>query len=553
MAVPPAARDAVAPDLAGLLPAEPDGADLGRLYEALLDPAVRRRQGSYYTPPAVVATILDATLNPLLEEARAAPDPAGALRALRVLDPACGAGAFLAAAGASLAAALAAAGVPDALAAAAACLYGVDSDPVAVDLTRYTLALAGLTAPGGALRVVAGDGLAALPAGWPGFDAVVGNPPYVAHRAQPAAAKAARAGAFVTARGQYDLSVLFLERGLQLLRPGGVLGYIVPNKFMAADYGVALRALLLGQMRLLRLIDVSRAVPFPGAAAYPVIVVAQRAVPAPDHRVVLAAPGRPDAAVRQTALGSLPGGALPAAATPGLLAFARHLAAQPGRLPTRAIRCGVARAGHARAALSAAAYAALPLTAQADHRPLLQVQDLVPYGLRPDTPARYLPRTAMTAAQWEAFAAPAVLVPGVARRLWAASAPGGYARGRVYGIAAGATAYDPWDLLGLLNARLLGWYYRFCYWPAHLAGGYLRINAPYLAQLPLPPLEVLATRGPGPHARALAAESCPDPEEQAALDAAVCRLYGVTVADLAAAEAALDALIGPAPAGRSAK
>src|SRR5207302_1876015 len=119
------------------------------------------------------------------------------------------------------------------------------------------------------------DALAPLPAGWAGFAAVVGNPPYLPHRAQPPADKAARRPAYTTARGQYDLSVLFVERGLGLLRPGGALGYILPNKFMAAAYGALLRALLAHQTSLLRLEDVSQDGAFP-AATYPVILVARK-------------------------------------------------------------------------------------------------------------------------------------------------------------------------------------------------------------------------------------------------------------------------------------
>ena len=41
--------------------------------------------------------------------------------------------------------------------------------------------------------------------------------------------------------GVADLYVYFYERGLQLLKPGGRLGFIVTNKWMKAGYGEPLR------------------------------------------------------------------------------------------------------------------------------------------------------------------------------------------------------------------------------------------------------------------------------------------------------------------------
>ena len=47
--------------------------------------------------------------------------------------------------------------------------------------------------------------------------------------------------------GKVDIYVAFVEKGLGLLSASGSLGFIVPNKFMQADYGVGLRQLLAGR------------------------------------------------------------------------------------------------------------------------------------------------------------------------------------------------------------------------------------------------------------------------------------------------------------------
>lgn len=78
-----------------------------------------------------------------------------------------------------------------------------------------------------------------------GFDVVVGNPPYV--RIQTLSAPEVT---YLTRRyesaatGNCDLYVSFVEKAYGLLRRGGRLGFIVPNKFLRTDYGVGLRRLL---------------------------------------------------------------------------------------------------------------------------------------------------------------------------------------------------------------------------------------------------------------------------------------------------------------------
>ncbi len=128
----------------------------------------RKESGSYYTPEDLVAAVLDSALDPLLAEAQADPDPAGAILALRICDPACGSGQFLVAAARRLAAALArvrGASFRDALRdVIGACLFGVDSDATAVLICRITLWLeaADFTLPLEA-RIREGNGLIGAP------------------------------------------------------------------------------------------------------------------------------------------------------------------------------------------------------------------------------------------------------------------------------------------------------------------------------------------------------------------------------------------------------
>lgn len=145
-----------------------DSEELGGVYEGLLaylpryDAAARtftleaaqgndrKKSGSYYTPAALIALVLDEALDPLIDEARRAHDPEAALLELTVIDPAVGSGHFVVAAARRLGAALAAVRTgseepgPDAVRAATAdvigrCVYGVDLNDLAIEITKVAL------------------------------------------------------------------------------------------------------------------------------------------------------------------------------------------------------------------------------------------------------------------------------------------------------------------------------------------------------------------------------------------------------------------------------
>lgn len=88
-----------------------------------------------------------------------------------------------------------------------------------------------------------------------GFDAVIGNPPYVRIQGFPADQIAYFSSRYASATGNFDLYIPFIERGSQLLRAGGKLGMITPNKFFRTDYGEGLRRLLSAENLVGRIVD----------------------------------------------------------------------------------------------------------------------------------------------------------------------------------------------------------------------------------------------------------------------------------------------------------
>lgn len=107
-----------------------------------------------------------------------------------------------------------------------------------------------------------------------GADYVVGNPPYIRLENVPRAIMDAYRRACPTMRGRADVYVGFMERGLDLLKPGGVLSFICADRWMRNQYGAHLREVITGTYAVDTVISMHDVDAFESAvSAYPAIVV----------------------------------------------------------------------------------------------------------------------------------------------------------------------------------------------------------------------------------------------------------------------------------------
>ena len=230
------------------------------------------------------------------------------LATIRVLDPACGSGAFLIEAFDQLYAEYGAAiGYLDELRRTRGLydpdrsilrnnLFGVDLSPEAVEICRLSIWIKTaqprrpLTALDDSIRV--GNSIIDDPAvdsralDWVGafpevmaeggFDVVIGNPPYVRQELL-GPIKPHLERSYASYHGMADLYIYFFERGLELLRPGGLLGFIVTNKWLKTGYAEPLRRLFSERAWMRSVVDLGHAKQvFPDADVFPSIVLLQR-------------------------------------------------------------------------------------------------------------------------------------------------------------------------------------------------------------------------------------------------------------------------------------
>ena len=235
---------------------------LGRAYERSLVRAARKTNGVVYTPGYIVEAIVARTVGAMDR------------RPLRVLDPACGAGAFLLGAYRRLVHGESGARRVQLL---RECVYGVDIDARAVEVARLSLLLEALTVgevpralPDLERTIRRGDAL--REEGAEKFDVVVGNPPYV--RIQRIGHKEADYlyKKYRTLTSKADLSLAFLEYSLGRVAPDGLVGMICTSQWLTTDYGRELRRVLAGGL-VREIVDFASLPVFDNVSTYPAIVI----------------------------------------------------------------------------------------------------------------------------------------------------------------------------------------------------------------------------------------------------------------------------------------
>ena len=114
-----------------------------------------------------------------------------------------------------------------------------------------------------------------------GFDAVIGNPPYIRIQAMqewaPTEVEFYKQKYTAASKGNYDIYVVFVEKGLSLLNKNGRLGLILPHKFFNAQYGEPLRGIISSGKNLAKVVHFGDQQVFENATTYTCLMFLDKA------------------------------------------------------------------------------------------------------------------------------------------------------------------------------------------------------------------------------------------------------------------------------------
>jgi len=114
-----------------------------------------------------------------------------------------------------------------------------------------------------------------------GFDVVLGNPPYIRiqtlQESSPIDVEFFKKRYTSASKGNYDIYVVFVEKGLGLLNEKGRLGYILPHKFFNAKYGEPIREVIAEGKHLAQIIHFGDQQVFANATTYTCLMFLDKA------------------------------------------------------------------------------------------------------------------------------------------------------------------------------------------------------------------------------------------------------------------------------------
>ncbi len=208
---------------------------VGSTYAAMLPDDYRAKHGVFYTPPAVVHRLLDSVTAAGVD-----------WNHCRVLDPACGGGAFLGPVAQRMISSLKGCDRRVLIRNLANRLVGFEIDAFAgwmslIFLDATLNELVGYSTDDQLCPIEVCDSLTRYEPG--DFDLVVGNPPYGRITLSPELRGVYKRSLF----GHANLYGVFLDLAVRKTQPGGIVAYVTPTSFLCGEYYKSLRALLAAQ------------------------------------------------------------------------------------------------------------------------------------------------------------------------------------------------------------------------------------------------------------------------------------------------------------------
>jgi len=493
----------------------------------------RKEHGIYYTPKFITDYIVKETVGRFLQERTH-----DEILNLKILDPACGSGSFLIRAYDELlnyhsyqkSKPVNELDQWERLSILTGSIFGVDLDMQAVEIAHLNLLLRSLAKrellPSLKNNIRQGNSLISgtekelkkyfgnkwrdkKPLIWEeefkdimangGFDIVIGNPPYVSSLELSKDTQEKTKGFFKdkyeSAIGNFDLYILFLEIAIELVKDHGFLSFIIPNKFLVNDYGTKIREIIL-QNKIVEILDVSELDVFKDSAVYPVILIVKKEIIDEDDSVKVGYAG-----TEWTNISYKTGNQVRWLNTDNNI-ISLGFSSEKDNLLSKIENSSTKLKESAKVLSGTTGFdytkygKLISINKEKKHIKFVVTSNIEPYYINWGKKIHYLKKS-FQGAYFNVESKEVsegrrrlyknknkILVRGMSKRLIAGIDYEGFALAvGVYAIT--KAEYDNRYILGILNSKVIDFYYKAKFESKHLAGGYLSFNVGQLEQIPI--------------------------------------------------------------------
>jgi len=332
------------------------------------------------------------------------------------------------------------------------------------------------------------------------FDAVVTNPPYVSAKFLKKDYKKKLTEIYESAYKIYDLYVLFLELAINKLGKGSKLSFIMPNKFLASDYGEKIRKIMLTRTDIKELLSVSGIEIFEDSSVYPVILTLKKEAKTIDKEKFRLGVIDDLNNLYKKKRFQIDKDVFERLGIFVILTLDKlRLIEKLIKNPQIKYLGDIVRPSYRPLSFTNwSKYLKLVVSEEPKNKEFVKfigTTNIFPYVIKWDREFRYgkykfkksyLPRR-KNFKKWRDFTSPKLLVKEVSTQLIVAiddKGEFGYLTG-IYGLISKKSEINLKYLLYLLNSSLLRFFYHSLFYSLHLAGGYMRFNWSFLKRIPI--------------------------------------------------------------------
>lgn len=320
-----------------------------------------------------------------------------------------------------------------------------------------------------------------------GFDIVIANPPYLDYRKIPKISKEGTVSFNLMKDSQRpNFFCFFIEKGIGLLKSGGILFFINPESMLSADFAFGLRKLLLSEGKICSIVDVSNFRVFQDAQTYTMVWNFIKNDHCHDCIQLNKCSSYKD-------LLDFKGIRIP---------YSLYVEDVKCRIPNSKkaiLACkiennsvnlgsickmnwGTSSSGYGRLKIKESKFCELDESQKSLYSPLIQTADIKRYVIKWEK--SYIPKKIYSESLRNIFEHKKIVVARLTKQIQASIDEEKFFVGK------STVLYDLQDisyeyLVALLNSKLLDFWYKGRFESAHMGSGYIRYDIPYLSLMPI--------------------------------------------------------------------